>query len=110
MHPIYDAHGKKGRQILLPFDKEENRPRRLAWAHTLCCLTLNKSNEAASAFFGCAPDGWYGQDEDESSLLDDDSVNSDLDVEGTPSGIHHFVFWGYLHQFFGVELDDWAKP
>lgn len=107
LHPMYDAHGKKGRQILLP--AEGKKPRRLAWAHTLCALTVSQSNETTGAIFGCAPDGFYDDDDEEASILSNAELNEDLDIDGRPSGLHHFVYWGYLHLFSGNEPDAWAK-
>ncbi|CAB9506997.1 expressed unknown protein [Seminavis robusta] len=111
MHPIYDHHGPKGRQIYLP--KSEGKPRRLAWAHTLCCQIASRSGSVC--VYACLEDGSYDADEDEDSdlLSDDESDNSDLDCEeGDELGIGHWVYWGFLHQQLGKaksHADPWTK-
>eukprot|EP00797_Seminavis_robusta_P023264 Sro37_g023330.2 (977) ;mRNA; f:104911-107841 len=111
MHPVYDHHGPKGRQIYLPANPEEGRPRRLAWCHTMCAQLSSRS----VCIFACLEDGSYDAgDEEENDLLpDDESDNSDLDrEEDEDQGIGHWVYWGYLHRQLGKEKthgDDWTK-
>jgi len=99
MHPVYDVHGKYGRQILLPPDKAaQGGKRKLAWGHTLCLQGVNLEGIATGCFYGCRADGYC--DEDEYSLGDDESINSELDIpsEKNSSGVHHYVCWGWLGQ------------
>ena len=92
MHPLYDCHGIKGRHIYLPAC--EGKPRRLAWVHTLCALLAGKH----FGVYGCAEDGFYSIDDQNCTLLPpSEPINTDLIVDGQPTGVHHFVYWGWLH-------------
>ena len=77
MHPVYDACGKEGRQLVLKATKAGigGKPRRLAWVHTFCAqmLTIQKGY-----LYGIDKDGdWHG-----STNKDD----SDEDVEDSENG------------------------
>jgi hypothetical protein len=92
MHPLYDTHGLKGRQIYLP--QGEGKERRLAWVHTLCGLLAGKH----IGVYGCADDGFYSSEDQTCSILPDyEPDNEDLMVQGQPTGLHHFAHWGWLH-------------
>jgi hypothetical protein len=92
MHPLYDTHGVKGRQIFLPAG--EGKERRLAFVHTLCAFIVGKH----IGVYGCCADGFYDTNDQHCSILPTrEPDNEDLLVEGEPTGIHHFAYWGWLH-------------
>lgn len=113
MHPIYDYHGVKGRQIVLP--ATDRKPTRLAWAHTLCCFTINVAPKTAGCVYGCTQSGDYGGDDDDNDINDDDndsdnSINTYLDMDlEDPSdvSIHHFVY--VLPDRKTGQGDQWTK-
>ena len=77
MHPVFDDHGPRGRQILLRATKR--KPQRLAWAHTLCCAAI--CSLMNGCVYGCKKDGSYEGEGAESQVDkddDDESVNSAL--------------------------------
>ena len=100
MHPLYDNHGPRGRQ-LWRCDPEP----RLLWVHSLCAFYLANKN---GFVYGCTPDGSYDGDVEDDDDDDDDgdgdgdgneSDNSELvftageDMEpGAEESIHHFVY------------------
>jgi hypothetical protein len=93
MHPIYDDYGLPGRQLVAPATNE--KPKRLAWGHTLCCFTICTHPSTSGCVFGCTQDGAYSGDDEDVSNYDDSSINSDLDEDlDDPSdeSIHHFVY------------------
>lgn len=115
MHPVYDGHGKRGRQIWLP--PGEKKERRLAWAHTVCALTINANPNTAGTIYGCTLAGAYDVEEDavdgdfDDCFSDSESINSDLDMDRISDGhcatdVHHFVYWGWAA---GEEDDAWTR-
>ena len=67
MHPLYDNHGKEGRQLVLPatgvgFKRKEKR---LAWVHTLCAMFISSSQRTRHLVYGCNEDGEYEMSDDE---------------------------------------------
>jgi PHD-finger len=104
MHPIYDDYGKNGRQMVLP--AVGDKPKRLAWAHTLCCYTINSiDSPTTGCVYGCNQAGEYdgdddgidideGNDENDGQGDDDDnsSVNSTLRSTKNDRSVHHFVY------------------
>jgi len=65
MHPLYDEHGKNGRQLVLPasgpgFMRKE---RRLAWVHTLCAMFISSSEMIGGLVYGCDEDGECEEDD-----------------------------------------------
>ena len=107
MHPVYDAHGKRGRQIWLP--PGENGRRKLAWCHTLCALVINQYT--GGAIYGCTSNGFYNF-EDLECLPASEPINPDLDIDQEDidlNEVHHFVYWGHLNQKLGKALDPWGK-
>ena len=67
MHPLYDNHGKEGRQLVLPatgvgFRRKEKR---LAWVHTLCAMFISSSQRTRHLVYGCNEDGEYEMSDDE---------------------------------------------
>lgn len=84
MHPLFDDHGKRARQLLTP----ENTP---AWVHTLCAYAL--SRPPVACVFGCRRDGSFdGGDEGRIDNDEDSTLNPILnvpdDIDGT---ITHFA-------------------
>lgn len=92
MHPLYDTHGKQGRQLCLPRQSASvgGKPRRLAWVHTLCAETLTIQK---SYLYGVDNDGMsYDKDgncyagtdkiEDESNNNEEGDESSDEEVGG----------------------------
>ena len=108
MHPLYDYHGKGGRQIM----RVDPEPR-LAWAHSLCAFVLSSKG----FLYGCTPYGDYGYDEEFDSDSDDDddrSMNPALpgvdynesDYEDGERPVHHFV---YLMRKPGEDHNAWTR-
>ena len=67
MHPLYDNHGKEGRQLVLPatgvgFKRKEKR---LAWVHTLCAMFISSGQRTRHLVYGCNEDGEYEMSDDE---------------------------------------------
>jgi hypothetical protein len=93
MHPVYDHYGPSGRQLVLPPNDDHNYPR-LAWAHTLCLLTIGVHRKTRGCVYGCDAWGSYdGEGDDDNS--DTSSVNSDLlpaDDHEDDGSLHHFVY------------------
>jgi hypothetical protein len=93
MHPVYDHYGPSGRQLVLPPNADHDHPR-LAWAHTLCLLTIGAHCKTRGCVYGCDAWGSYDGDGDDDNS-DTSSVNSDLvspiDHEDDGS-LHHFVY------------------
>jgi hypothetical protein len=98
MHPLYDIHGPRGRQVYLE-DSED----KLVWVHSLCALFLTRKGFT----FGCSRYGDYHGQESDSSVGDDDdddderSLNPELIDEtlensdyGEAAPIHHFIYRG----------------
>ena len=99
MHPVFDDHGPCGRQIILK--PTAGKPLRLAWAHTLCCLTISKQS---GCVYGCLQDGSFAAEEggafnyDEEEEDDNESTNSMLVTpkeRAVSADVTHFA---YLHQ------------
>lgn len=94
MHPLYDDHGTKGRQIIL---MDDHGSPRAAWCHTLCALCVCSYSRTAGCVYGCTASGTYSGEDDVEIENDDRSVNSALAraLEQIPDeddvGIHHFV-------------------
>ena len=129
MHPLYDDTGLSGRQLVIPPDAKRDRPSRLAWAHTLCCYTINTTGTpTGGCITGCTQDGIFeglrsDQDSDDDSsvnsmleaLLEDESdgdssVNSMLAApleDESDVSIHHFVF-AFPNRVTG-EGNNWTK-
>lgn len=107
MHPVFDSHGTRGRQILLPPD-DETGARKLAWCHTLCALTINSVRPTKGCFYACTSRGFYSSDDLE-HISDSESVNSDLADEAVVANQHHYVYWGHYERLRGEEVDDWGK-
>eukprot|EP00521_Asterionellopsis_glacialis_P012405 CAMPEP_0195293242 /NCGR_PEP_ID=MMETSP0707-20130614/12036_1 /TAXON_ID=33640 /ORGANISM="Asterionellopsis glacialis, Strain CCMP134" /LENGTH=510 /DNA_ID=CAMNT_0040353911 /DNA_START=578 /DNA_END=2110 /DNA_ORIENTATION=+ len=105
MHPIYDTHGKKGKQASLPANEAKGLPLRPAWAHTICCFIL--TNKIGAGVYGCDSNGKYynaNSDEDQSSDSDAESEiswdkKSDLVstarfvIAGKENGVHTKESW-----------------
>ena len=107
MHPVFDSHGTRGRQILLPPD-EETGERKLAWCHTLCALTINSVGPTKGCFYACTSRGFYISDDLE-HISDSESVNSELENEAAIDNQHHYVYWGHYERLRGEEVDEWGK-
>ena len=110
MHPLYDTHGPRGVQRVLPANKMRGVPRRLAWVHTLCASYLCVHQ---GSVFGCFEDGSFekgddteeGEEEDEEDeedgygVEDEDafgakvvaSPSSEVAVPETENTTHHYV-------------------
>ena len=74
MHPLYDMHGKEGRQVLIPASGVgfKHKPSRLAWVHTLCAMFISSSPMHGGLVYGCMEDGSYEEPEEEEESDDDD--------------------------------------
>jgi hypothetical protein len=135
MHPLYDSSGYRARQIVVPADpiitisnsnttsdkvrQQRQRPTRLAWAHTLCCLAINNAFGVNGSIYGCTQDGQYNNndDEDTENQSDDDdsdsddgdsSINSYLlsELPENDLSIHHFVFDGPIPYVYHKDNDN----
>jgi hypothetical protein len=69
MHPLYDYHGRGGRQI---FRTNKDGTKRLAWGHTLCCHYLAYNG----LLYGCNMYGKYNGDDDDDEIKDTRKPNS----------------------------------
>ena len=96
MHPVYDYHGPRGRQMVL--EASEKKPARLAWAHSLCAFSICSYRTTAGCVYGCTKGGMFAgcdEDGDDDEQDCDESVNSDLEVDEhsqSDTSIHHFVY------------------
>ena len=89
MHPLYDTHGKEGRQYVLKATRSGigGKPRRLAWVHTLCAQMLCVTKDY---LFGVVDDDDYEDDNgsaqdsasDEEATAEGDESDSDEEVGG----------------------------
>lgn len=77
MYPLYDTHGKKGKQMILPPNKSKGLPERSAWVHGLCAFFVASNPKSSGCVYGCDKDGNYEGDDDERS--DEDSATSHID-------------------------------
>jgi hypothetical protein len=60
MHPLYDFHGKGGRQICRKFKTRDGEQKyRLAWGHSICCCVLSKNG----FLYGCDNNGNFEYDD-----------------------------------------------
>jgi hypothetical protein len=89
MHPLYDYHGPKGRQ-LFRLDPEPS----LVWVHSLCAFFL----ATQGLLYGCSRDGTYdgsnSDDSDDERSLNPELTNSKESASyyGDASPVHHFVY------------------
>lgn len=103
MYPLFDYHGKGGRQICVPV-KTKNKSgksdeKKLVWAHALCCLYLSSKGFT----YPCNKDGYYlGMDDytDEGEYLDLRPPNPGLKItsefqrmygDGAMSHFRHYM-------------------
>eukprot|EP00980_Cylindrotheca_fusiformis_P002103 scaffold473_cov132-Cylindrotheca_fusiformis.AAC.8 len=99
MHPLYDAPGRKGRQM--NYLDESTNTIQLAWVHTICGFFFT----GRGFLYGCSRDGNYDYFEDSESTHsdadddDDRSLNPELldesqenDDFGEYAPVHHFVY------------------
>jgi len=75
MHPIYDKHGKNGKQI--------------GWGHTLCALGIGANAVTRGCVYGCDENGYYEgddvlEDQPEQEFDDDSSISSNEDLSKSP--------------------------
>lgn len=111
MHPLYDTHGKEGRQLVLPGkgDGEGRLEKRPAWVHTLCAAFICSHPKTAGCVYGCFKDGSYdGVGNDEASLQSEfsfecndedgsgklgcmEAEESDSDDGVTVQQVHHYA-------------------
>lgn len=69
MHPLYDYHGKGGRQIFRKFKKKDGGcGYRLAWGHSICCYFLSRDG----FMYGFDNEGeFHGESQEEDARVDD---------------------------------------
>lgn len=99
MHPLFDDYGKKARQLRL----ENGRP---TWVHTLCALVVAQHTQGL--VYACNRQGFYdgpqAKGDRERKVLDDDSVNSELEFKKdneAPEGTHHYTY--VLEKWYGKQ-------
>ena len=83
MHPLYDTHGKDGRQVLIPASGvgiTKHKPERLAWVHTLCAMFICSGDRTGGLIYGCNEDGEWEMPSDEEE--DDDEEEDEEDDGG----------------------------
>mmetsp|Transcript_19692 Transcript_19692/g.22668 ORF Transcript_19692/g.22668 Transcript_19692/m.22668 type:complete len:597 (+) Transcript_19692:248-2038(+) len=79
MHPLYDKHGPKGRQVRI-IEKGEKK---MGWVHTLCALYIGSHHMTAGCVYLCDENGNYGDDDDTS----EESFNDDDDEDYASSAV-----------------------
>lgn len=94
MHPVYDTHGRTGRQHVLPADEKKGIPQRLAWAHSLCAFIICQKG---GLVFACDRKGRYVDENGEWYQSDDESDSSDDSDEDWRVETHHFVECGKVN-------------
>jgi hypothetical protein len=94
MHPLYDNHGASGKQIVLPPDKKTGKPRRLAWVHTLCAMSITSHSSTGGCVYGCDADGKYKDTaiEQEGDGNNNNNKKDNPDATKRDQSVHHFVF------------------
>ena len=60
MHPLYDTHGVKGCQLILPADHRLDLPERLAWVHSICAFFIGSHGPVMGSVYLCDEDGNFG--------------------------------------------------
>lgn len=90
MHPLYDAPGKKGRQLLLPATGGAEKDVQPAWVHTLCAMA-HAASRSSTGVYGCDVNGVFENADDDEK--DDKSATSESSKEGM-ADTHHFVISG----------------
>lgn len=80
MHPLYDTHGKYGRQLVLHSGGhgDKRKEERLAWVHTLCASVICSNPKTAGCVYGCFEDGSYEDATVETESDDDDDSKEDM--------------------------------
>jgi len=116
MHPLFDYHGKGGRQICVPVKtknkNDKSGEKKLVWAHALCSLYLCSK----SFTYPCYKDGYYAGMEncvDEGEYLDLRPPNPELKITNEfrrmygAGAISHFRH--YMTPPSGA-LDEYLRP
>jgi hypothetical protein len=82
MHPLYDNHGMKGRQIILHANKI--KPVRSAWCHSLCAQVITSNKPTSGCIYAVDIQGYYADAEglknEADTLIPNDirTINEDL--------------------------------
>ena len=111
MHPLYDDHGNRGRQIILRQRSSDGIGKmvfKAAWCHTLCAQHICVNSRTSGCVYGCMASGHYEGANDVKVRNETRSINSDLvqlSKELPDVGIHHFV--AVLPTWRGV--NEWTK-
>jgi len=72
MHPLFDTHGPKGRQLVISSQGGDSN-RKLAWVHTLCANFI--CSKTGGSVYGCyGDDGRYEDDSDQEYADEENEV------------------------------------